>query len=430
MGRYSRVSFFIAGLLFIPAVLFAQFNNSTSSPYSRYGLGDLHTNGFGRSAAMGGSGIASRYNLQINTSNPASYTAIDSLNFLFEFGMEGTFANYKTDISSANSNDVNFNYFAMSFRISNIMAASMGLQPYSDVGYQVLVYEDKPDVGNVLNNYYGTGTISKAFFGLAIEPVKNVSIGMNINYMFGQLNRNSEVTFSNSAYYNVQRYSELRMRDFGLDFGVQATLPLDNDKEITFAGIFSNHPEFTDFVNDRTQKTLSYYNGQTTVTDVDTLNYQEQQKGKIKFPYTFGGGISFRKKDVYEINVDYVYQNWSEATFLGETSEFLTDLNKFAIGGEWIPNRYSIRSFLNRMAYRVGLKYEKTYYMFGGHQINDFGISFGVGVPLYRSASTINIGAEFGKRGTTDYNLVLEKYAKVNLSMNLHDLWFIQRKID
>ena len=63
-------------------------------------------------------------------------------------------------------------------------------------------------------------------------------------------------------------------------------------------------------------------------------------------------------------------------------------------------------------------------------QINDFGISFGLGLPIYRSNSTINISAEFGKRGTTKYNLVRENYAKFNLSANLHDLWFMSRKID
>lgn len=426
VSRVSRVSLFIAGLLFIPAILFAQFNNNTSSPYSRYGLGDLQSYGFGRSAAMGGASLASRYKLQINSANPASYTAIDSLNFLFEFGMEGKFSKFETEISNATANNVNFNYFAMSFRISNRVAASMGLQPFSDVGYQVQVYDELDNVGAYLTNYYGTGTISKAFLGVAVEPIKNVSIGANLNYMFGQLNRNSELSFAGSDFYSIQRYSELRMRDFAFDFGIQATLPLKDKKEITIAAVFANQPEFTDFANDIIIKNMSYGGAY----DVDTLFFREEEKGKIKFPYTFGGGLSFRKKDVYEINVDYYHQNWSKSTFFGQESEFLTDLNKFALGAEWIPDRFSIRSVLNRIAYRAGIKYEQSYHAFNGQQVNDFGISFGIGVPMYRSASTMNIGAEFGRRGTTDYGLVLENYAKVNFSLSLHDLWFIQRRID
>ena len=158
-----------------------------------------------------------------------------------------------------------------------------------------------------------------------------------------------------------------------------------------------------------------------------------EKKGTIVFPTSIGLGVSFSKKNVYEINVDYYHQNWSKASApIGEGDLFdgMEDLNKFAVGAEWIPDRTSIRSALKRVAYRAGFNYEQTYHSFDGHQINSFGISFGLGLPVYRSNSTINISAEFGRRGTTKYSLVREDYAKVNFSANLHDLWFIQRKID
>jgi hypothetical protein len=426
MGRISRVSFLIAGLVIFPAMLFAQFNNSNTSPYSRYGLGDLQPYSFGRTAAMGGASLASRHGLQINTSNPASYTAIDSLNFLFEFGLSGHFSSYKTEANTMKTNDVNFNYFAMSFRINNWMATSLGLQPYSNVGYRVEANSNLDNVGDFRTLYYGSGTVSDAFLGLAVKPAKNISVGFNLNYMFGTLNRNSEVAFANAGFYNLQRYSKTRIGDFGLDFGAQAVFPLKEDKQLVVAAVFESKPTYTAHGSDIVQKNLTY----AQAVDQDTLVFQDEKKGKIILPNALGLGLSLSKKDVYEINVDYYYQGWSDSKFLGNKSEFLTDLNKFAIGAEWIPEKYSIRNVLKRIAYRAGFKYEQTYHTFGGHQINDFGISFGLGIPLYRSASTLNIGAELGKRGTTDYNLVRENYAKINLSMNLHDLWFMQRQID
>ena len=131
-----------------------------------------------------------------------------------------------------------------------------------------------------------------------------------------------------------------------------------------------------------------------------------------------------------EINADYYHQSWSEASFFGSVIPVLTDLDKFAIGAEWIPDRFSIRNYINKIAYRAGLKYEKSYLMLNNQQINDFGISFGVGLPIYRSNSTVNIGAEIGRRGTKQNNLLVENYAKLNLSVNLYDLWFIKRRID
>ncbi len=426
MGRVSRVSFLIAGLIFIPAVLFAQFNNSTTSPYSRYGLGDLQPYSLGRSTAMGGASLASRYNMQINAANPASYTSLDSLNFIFEFGLEGKFAKYQTTDNSMNSNDVNFKYFAMSFRLTRWMATSLSLSPYSDVGYYVTSVADMDNVGNVYTTYYGAGTISNAKWGLAVEPIKNISIGVNLNYRFGQLNRNTEVTFADPTFYNVQRYSTLRIRDFGLDLGLQATLPMKDDKSLTLGLVYASSPEYTDFVSDIIQKNLSYGGA----LDQDTLHYEEEERGTLVFPMTFGGGLSFAKENVYEINVDYYHEGWASAEFLGGKSNFLTDLNKFAIGAEWIPDKFSIRSFINRVAYRAGFKYEQTYHTFAGQHINDFGISFGVGIPMYRSNSTLNLSAELGQRGTKEHNLVLEKYAKLNLSVSLHDLWFMQRRIE
>jgi len=426
MGRYSRVGLLV-GLIMFPTIIFAQFNNNTTSPYSRFGLGELQTYGFGRSVAMGGASIASRYNQQINLSNPASYTAIDTLTFMFEFGIDARTSEFKNDLGSTSVANVNFQYFAMKFQINNWMASSLGLYPFSDVGYSFDVFDDIENVGVVLNQYYGTGTISNAYIGLAVEPFKNVSIGANLNYMFGKLNRNTEVYFlEESDFYGIQNYGEFRLRDFGLDFGVQVTLPFEDDKRIILAAVLENKPEYTAFMSDITQKNLN----SGTALDLDTLNFVDEEKSAIKMPLSFGGGVSYVVDNKLEVNLDYYHQSWSNALLLGKESEFLTDLNKFALGAEWIPDKFSIRSYLSKIAYRAGIKYEETYLMLDGQQINDFGISFGVGLPIYRSSSTINVGAEFGRKGTTKNGLVLENYARLNLSVNLYDLWFIKRRFD
>lgn len=426
MGKYKTINLFIF-LILAPFSLLAQFNNNTTSPYSRFGLGDLQPYSFGRTYAMAGASIAGRNNRHINFVNPASYTAIDSLGFMFEFGLAGKFARYSTDITNMNSNDVNFKYFAMNFRINDRIATGLGLTPFSDVGYDVKVNESDENMGNVLHSYFGVGSLSKVFFGLAIEPVKNVSIGANLNYLFGTLNRNAEIYFlSSNDYYNIQKYERIRLRDFGVSLGAQATLSLQEDKKIIIGAIIENKPAFTAFYSDLTQKVIET----TNASDLDTLNFQSKEKSTIQFPFTFGAGISYVKSNSLEINADFYHQSWSKAIFFDEPFSNLTDLNKFAVGAEWIPDRFSIRSYFNRVAYRAGLKFEQSYLKFDNQQINDLGISFGVGLPVYRSNSTINIAAEIGRKGTKANNLVLENYAVINLNVNLYDLWFIKRKFD
>jgi hypothetical protein len=426
MGKYNKVGFLFVLVMF-PALLFAQFNNNTSSPYSRYGIGELHHYSFGRSTAMGGASIASRNGQQINIGNPASFDAVDSLGFMFEFAINAKYSEFRNDIGKITSSNVNFQYFAMNFQINNRMGTSLGLVPFTDVGYNVVVDQDIENTGPVSTRYYGAGTISNAFLGFAAEPFRNFSVGVNLNYYFGMLNRNAEVEFFGASdFYGLQQYKTLRISDFSFDFGLQKTFRLSNKNRLVIGLVFENNPTYNAYFSDITQKNLQA----GSAIDQDTLYFASENKGVVELPFTYGVGLSYVKEDKLEINADYYYQNWSDAKFLGEKNTFLTDLSKFAIGAEWIPDKFSINSYTSRIAYRAGIRYEQTYLTFNNRQINDYGITFGVGLPVYRSKSTINLAAEFGRKGTTQDNLVLENYFRFNLMVNLYDLWFIKRRFD
>jgi len=434
--REFRGALLLAGMLLFPALLFAQFNNNTTSPFSRFGLGDLHPQTHGRGAAMGGASLGSRNSQQINFANPASYTAVDSLAFLFEFGLTGKFSGYKSSLGKFATDDVNFRYFAMNFPVTSRIAASMGLTPWSDVGYDLLVNDSIPMSGNVQYMYYGEGSLSRAYFGLAAEPFRNVSVGANLFYFFGTLNRISTVGFpDNTEIYSIRKNEVIRLRDFGVNFGLQATLPMKNNQSLTFGATLESKPTFTAFNSDLTIKTVSVTliegSSPQTYSDSDTLSFKEQVKDKITLPLSAGVGLSYVKKNKLEINADYLFQGWSKAVFpFGLTNELLKDRSVVSVGGEYIPDRFSIRSYLARIAYRGGLRYENSYIAINNQQIKDFGMSFGVGLPVYRSNSTVNLSAEIGKRGNTKNNLIREHYARFNLSVNLYDLWFIKRRFD
>ena len=301
----------LAGILLAPVLLLAQFNNNTTSPYSRYGLGDLQPYNFGRTTAMGGATFASRNAQQINAANPASYTSVDSLAFLFEFGVIGKFSNFSNDITSTNANDVNFRYFAMSFQIKNWLATSLGLMPYSDVGYDVEVTQSAEIVGDVLHKYYGTGSLSKAYWGFALDPAENISFGLNVNYIFGSLTQNAEqYALQISDFDNLQKYENIRVSDFGLTFGFQGTLPIKENESITLGAVLESKPKYTAFYSDLTRKIISGTGGYH-----DTLNIQNEEKASIEFPLTVGLGLSYVKQNKLEINADYYHQAWSKAKF-------------------------------------------------------------------------------------------------------------------
>jgi hypothetical protein len=82
------------------------------------------------------------------------------------------------------------------------------------------------------------------------------------------------------------------------------------------------------------------------------------------------------------------------------------------------------------MVYRAGMRFENTGLKINNESIKEFGMSFGVGIPVGGAFSNANFGFEVGKRGTTDQNLIQENFVNFQLSLSLNDRWFEKRKFN
>ena len=98
------------------------------------------------------------------------------------------------------------------------------------------------------------------------------------------------------------------------------------------------------------------------------------------------------------------------------------------MGGFYIPNYNSFGNYWKRVVYRAGIRFEETGITVRGEDINEFGISFGVGLPVGGFFSNANLGIEVGKKGTTNQNLVEENFINFQISLSLNDRWFVKRK--
>ena len=79
--------------------------------------------------AIGGVAYALRDPYHVNAMNPASYSAVDSLTFIFDGGLtlqNSNFSNGETKINAKNSS---FDYIAMQFRLHPKLGISVGLLP-------------------------------------------------------------------------------------------------------------------------------------------------------------------------------------------------------------------------------------------------------------------------------------------------------------
>ena len=151
--------------------LTASAQSGTNSPYSQYGLGVLsdQTSGFNR--GMNGLGVGFREGNQVNFVNPASYSSIDSLTFIFDAGVSGQISNFNENGVKKNAKNADFEYVVAGFRLRKHVGVSFGILPFTNVGYNFSSTSTLNEDRTVLysNTYSGSGGIRGIRMG-AIPP--------------------------------------------------------------------------------------------------------------------------------------------------------------------------------------------------------------------------------------------------------------------
>jgi len=411
--------------------LSAQIN--TSSPYSRFGIGELSISGSDRSRAMGGLGLALRDNYQLNSLNPASYTAQDTMSFLFDFGMNARSTKYETSNLSRSIYNVNIDHINIGFPITRWWKSSIGVSPYSFVGYNIKEEDYIPNVGSVDYNYKGSGGVTKLNLGTAIELFQHLSLGVNFSYLFGALEFEKSLSFPLEYDFAIPGESKRTVvNGFIYKFGLQYDESFGEDYNLKLGLIYGKH---SDVGAERIITKTNLFPGQSSpISDSTAINprfilEQDTATGSIEIPKNIGGGMSFSYKQKILLGFDYYRQNWSEASVFDESLNFVNS-SSMHMGLEVTPDREALRGYWKRMHYRFGGYLEDSYLQVRGEQLKNSGISFGLGLPFNGDRSSFNLACNMGKRGTMDNNLIQEKYVFLSFSVTLHDFWFYKRRFE
>ncbi len=419
--------------------------NRTYSPYSRYGLGETQNGGFGRNAGMGHTGIALTSSYNLNNINPASYFSMDSISFFFEGGISGFDQKIKSKNMTAQFSDMNFSYFAVGYPVAKWGFMSIGVKPETLVGYQFfddnkyLYSETDPNYS--IYNASGQGNTTKAYAGLALSPIKNLSFGAHFSYVFGKVEHFSLAQFANDPIALKMGTSQsISINDFYMDFGLQYQYQLKDRQNIVIGAIYHPKTGMKGTVRSLVAAGNTLKAGEMMVVAADTLQFTETKfdGDALEMPEKLGFGIAYSIDDFLTVTADYTLAKWSESKFpslsnaaSGSDRFTIDDEETFAFGVEYIPNYRSASFYPSRIKYRLGTSYKKEYLVApNGEQLTDFGITFGVGLPLKRSKTSFNLAFEWGQRGTTSNRLVQEDYLRFTMNLTLHEYWFMKRKFD
>jgi len=426
--NYKKI-FFIS-LLLVAALAnnnFAQIR--ISSPYSRYGLGDLQNNKYLRNISMGGISYGFRNSSAVNYTNPASYTAFDTTSFVFETGVNSHFVQLSTTDLSQTTNYTSLSYLVFGFPVTKWWGASMGLLPYSSVGYKIAMYEILADIGKTKYLYEGAGGLNQFYIGNAIR-LKNLSFGINAAFIFGSLDKINSVSFPDSiSSLGLRLKNSTLVNDFLFTYGLQYQKSLKKDIKIVLGAACNASSHLSAKRDSLAYRFFSTSSGDESIRD--TLVYPDSSitKGNIVLPRSIGCGMTIGKKDSWLVGFDYQWQDWEKYSSFGE-KDSLKNSWMASFGAEYTPKYNSINGYWKRVHYRAGARYNKTYLQLYNNQLDEYAVSFGIGLPLKRSKTAINLGFELGQRGTTDNNLIKEKFGRIILSISAYEFWFIKRRFD
>ena len=405
------------------------------SPYSIFGIGDISKQGTAYNKSMGGVGIASRNRRFININNPAAVTARDTLSFMADFGISQKNTLYSQgDIRSA-KNTFNVYDFILSFPIWKSSAFMVGITPLSDVGYDFSHIEtDKEIIGNTGNikyDSYGIGSIYQVFVGAGATFWKKVSVGAELLYYFGNIDKVTNMDYSNTSYRSINSGSEMAIRGVTGKFGLQYEQKLGGNVSMVLGATYKLG------TNMKGYSTTYRYANQSSVSDTLKYNVDTLQRNGLRFGDELGVGISIRGGEKWSAEFNYIRSDWRKSGFdnaagfsvLGNMNFSTTVSQSFRAGFEIVPNRNDIRYYLKRCAYRAGVYYDQEYYKVNGNSINTYGITLGVTLPVFRWYNGISIGVDFGQRAynprvSSKNSVIREQYVAFNLGFNIHDIWF------
>lgn len=397
-----------------------------NSPYSNFGVGNLFPGQTSVNTAMGGIGIGLQGNSFINIMNPASYGFFDSTSFILQGGILADAVKTQSENISTTSRNVQLGYMLFGFPIAHWLKSSIGLTPFSRVGYLIYNDYDQDSVGRITNQYQASGGLNRAHIGLAIRPFRNLSVGVNANFLFGDLDYQQIVDFPDSAYiYSFRVIANRFVQDFMFEVGAQYTAHLSPSLRLTAGAVY----ELPASLN-----TKRYLLAETFIPVLnnvdniyDTIVYQPDQKGTIELPQAFGGGFTLENPNRWTAGVDVYWQQWEDFRSFS-MNDSLDNSLRVAAGGQFRPSLAASANYAQKIQYRFGFHYNKTSLKLRGTQINEIGLTFGAGLPLKGIQSMVNLAVEIGQRGTTSNGLLKENYVRLSLGISIYERWFIRSK--
>ncbi len=395
---------------------------STLSLYSFYGLGLDTFEGNVANASMGGVSMFSDV-LNYSIDNPATYADLD----LTSFGVGGsrTITNIKAEEGTSTGKITSFDYLTIAVPAGKF-GFGLGLRPYKSRAYNIETENTNEILGDFTQKLEGSGNVNRAYFGIGGQVYKGLKVGGELQYNFGRLEEQITEYYESTFDTRYLYQSDIS----GLSYTLSALYDYNFNEDITFRGslIYKASAEIKSF-NSQERATITTSDGIDYVQNSETIDTDDNE---FYLPSITTIGLSAHKKNKWFGAAQFYFgtnNDYQDVVYDKEGVAYGSSLG-VKLGGFYIPKFNSLTNYFNRVIYRAGFSYDKTGLSIANQDIDDFGISFGMGLPMPRQFSYVDLGFKFGTRGVITETLVKENYFAMSIGLNLGQKWFRKRKFD
>jgi hypothetical protein len=423
----------------------AKAQNATNSPYSQYGYGTLADQANGASVAMSGLSLGWREGNAVNFGNPASYSALDSITFIFDAGVSAQITSFKEGTHRLNAKNTSFDYIVGGFRLFRHVGVGFGIMPYSNVGYS---YYNQSTIGQSSttgdsktvssNTYSGSGGFHQLFLGVGVEPIHtskvSFSVGVNGSYFWGDYNKAVVNSYSDAYVNTLSKYYTASVKTYKLDIAAQLQYKLSKSDALTVGGTYTvGHG-----MNSDPECMIISTNSQTSVSDTATYN----ANAGLRMPTAFGAGIVWNHSGKWRVGFDWKTEKWGSIKYpqyevSGDRVAYVmkeglfSDRQRYILGAEFCPNEKGLKR-RDHVRYRAGLTYASPYLKINGLDgPKEYGASLGVGLPVmngYNNRSILNISASWTRLSAP--GLITENTFRINIGFTFNERWFAKWQVE
>ncbi len=400
------------------STVLAAAQEGTSSPYSFYGIGLTKFKGTVENQSMGGLRLFSD-SIHLNLRNPAGYGKLKLTTYTVGGSHQST--QLENDQASESSRTTSLDYLAIGIPTGKLNFG-IGLIPFTSVGYKILNVNEE-----TANRFTGRGGMNKVYLSTGYAVTDNLNLGVNVNYNFGNIQKNF-TAFQNGIQFGTRQIDRTDLSGFNLNFGLDYQRALSDNLNFYTAATYSPKMDITAKKIRNTATITLGSNGSELVVSENDITFPDSDLS-LPAQLTLGAGLGASNK--WFLGTEYSFiqaEDFNAVTPNPDVS--YQNASQYRLGGFYIPQYNSLTSYFNRIVYRAGIRFEETGLNINKEAINEFGISFGVGLPAGNNFSNANLGIEYGQRGTTNSGLIKENFLKLSISLSLNDKWFVQRKFD